>query len=158
MSGWWRGSRRRRGGSGGRGWGGVDIGELIQHYGIARHVIELGKVDNQQLQALYQHAHALLMPSLYEGFGLPIIESMAFGVPVVSSNISSMPEVVGDGGLLVDPLSIEQISTAIVSIAADRQLHAELCVKAKAQAKRFSWDKAAQSTLLEIERVLESAL
>lgn len=131
---------------GGQGWGGINIDDLAREYGIENNVEVLGHVDSEQLKSLYQWAYALLMPSLYEGFGLPILESMGFGVPVISANVSSMPEVVGEGGLLVDPLSIEQISDAIQLIDSDHDLYDKLAGLARDQAQQFSWDTTAALT------------
>ncbi|WP_101758413.1 glycosyltransferase family 1 protein [Oceanicoccus sp. KOV_DT_Chl] len=140
---------------GGSGWGGVDIADLVIEYGIDANVIVLGKVENEQLRSLYQNAYVLLMPSLYEGFGLPIIEAMSFGVPVVSSNVSSMPEVVGEGGLLVDPYSIDELVDAICLIDSDKDRYAQLSASAKSHAAHFSWDSTAAATLSAIEQLLE---
>ena len=138
---------------GGRGWGGINIEDLAREYGIEANVELMGRVDSQQLHELYQQAYALLMPSLYEGFGLPLLESMSFGVPVISSSVSSMPEVVGEGGLLVDPYSIESISDALLLMASGSELYERLSRRAIAQARQFCWDSTAASTLSVIESV-----
>ena len=138
---------------GGRGWGGINIDDLAREYGIEANVELMGHVDSRQLEMLYQQAYALLMPSLYEGFGLPLLESMSFGVPVISSSVSSMPEVVGEGGLLVDPCSVEAISDALLLLASDRELYDSLSKRAIAQAKQFCWDNTAASTRSVIEAV-----
>ncbi|MEH6557754.1 MAG: glycosyltransferase family 1 protein [Oceanicoccus sp.] len=136
---------------GGSGWGGVNVKDLAQEHGIEKNIEVLGRVNNDQLEQLYQQAYALLMPSLYEGFGLPLLESMGFGVPVISSNASSMPEVVGAGGLLVDPLSVDEIANALLLITSDKHLYDDLTKSAKKQAGRYSWDAAAASTLAIID-------
>jgi glycosyltransferase involved in cell wall biosynthesis len=138
---------------GGKGWGGVDIKDLVAEYNIEHNVTVLGRVDNDQLTELYANAYVLLMPSIYEGFGLPLLESMIFGVPVVSSNVSSMPEVVGEGGLLVDPCSVDAIACAMREITSDKDMYDLLSVNAKQQALQFSWDRAARETLTVIEQV-----
>ncbi len=138
---------------GGGGWGGIDIKELVQQYGLENHVQVLGRVDNQQLAQLYQQAYALVMPSLYEGFGLPLLEAMSFGVPVISSSVSSMPEVVGDGGILVDPMDVNEIADALLRIASDQLLYSELVTKANKQSSLFSWDIASAATLAVINDV-----
>lgn len=143
---------------GGSGWGGINIEDLAQEYGIADNVEVLGRVDNEQLKALYQQAYALLMPSLYEGFGLPLLESMSFGVPVISADVSSMPEVVGEGGILVNPYSIGEISQALLQITTDKHLYNELAKQAVDQANRFSWDISADKTLAAIESLQSSTL
>ena len=93
------------------------------------------------------------MPSLYEGFGLPIVESMSFGKPVITSDVSSMPEVAGSAALLVDPLNVFDISEKMYALLNDRDLHRRLSEHASKQAEAFSWDRAAMETL----NVLEAA-
>ncbi len=137
---------------GGQGWGG-DIRQLIKDLKLEGRVSVLGRLSDKELCQWYAHADIFLMPSLYEGFGLPLIEAMSFGVPVITSNISSMPEVAGDGGILVDPLSVDDIKAAIHKLCSDADLRNVLSVKAKARAEQFSWEKTAEQTLA----VLESA-
>jgi glycosyltransferase involved in cell wall biosynthesis len=84
------------------------------------------------------------MPSIYEGFGLPIIEANAFGTPTLTSNCSSLPEVAGDASILVDPLSIESITKGLLKLISDKELRMELAENAKKNAARFSWDRAAE--------------
>ena len=81
----------------------------------------------------------MIFPSLYEGFALPVIEAMACGTPVVTSNVTAMPETAGDAGLLVDPSSVQQIADAIQRIVSDTSLHARLQKKGLARAVQFSW-------------------
>ncbi|MEJ2457555.1 MAG: glycosyltransferase [Novosphingobium sp.] len=99
------------------------------------------------LRELYGGASALLMPSLCEGFGLPLLEAMSCGVPVLTSNSSSMPEVVGDAGVLVDPLDVAEIAQGIRQLAEDSELRASLGANARRRSQAFSWDKAARETL-----------
>jgi glycosyltransferase involved in cell wall biosynthesis len=94
---------------------------------------------------LYQISKLYVYPSLYEGFGFTPLEAMACGLPVVSSNRSSLPEVVGSGGLIVDPTA-GRLAAAIVSLLNDEQLHRDLSQRALAQAARFSWAKTAELT------------
>jgi len=89
----------------------------------------------------------LVYPSLFEGFGLPLLESLQCGTPVITSNTSSLPEVAGDAGLLVDPTSVESITGAIEKFLTDKELEQQLRGKAAAQAKKFSWKTAAKETL-----------
>lgn len=98
-------------------------------------------VKDEDLPALHSGATMLLHPALYEGFGLSIVQAMACGTPVLAGNNSSMPEVVGSGGLLVDSTSVENISSTMEKILTDQKLHDELATKAIAQAQKFSWDK-----------------
>jgi glycosyltransferase involved in cell wall biosynthesis len=95
------------------------------------------------LPALYQLADLFVYPSLYEGFGLPPLEAMACGVPVISSNAASLPEVVGDAGLLVDPTDTGSLSRALRAVVEQPRLRQQLGRQALARAKQFSWQKAA---------------
>jgi len=132
---------------GGKGWGGVDVGKLASEYNIEDKVIVLGYVDDQVLKLLYRSALFLLMPSLYEGFGLPLVEALSVGTPVVTSNCSSMPEVVGDAAILVDPYSVDSIKTGIQTMLSNPTLRVKLSEIGLKQSALFSWDKAADLTL-----------
>jgi len=140
--------------AGGRGWGGVDIHALIRETGLDGQVVATGYVEDQQLATLYAHARFLAMPSLYEGFGLPLVEAMGFGVPVLTSNVASMPDVAGDAGLLVNPLDEHAIAAGLSSLLTDADHRERLAARAKANAGRFSWRKAAR----EIWAVMEEAV
>jgi glycosyltransferase involved in cell wall biosynthesis len=111
-----------------------------------------GYVSDERLPALYSGALAVVYPSLYEGFGLPPLEAMACGAPVVTSNTTSIPEVTGDAAVLVNPHDPEQIGAAIVRVARDSTLRAELSRRGLSRASNFSWDTSARTTL----RVLEA--
>ena len=106
-----------------------------------------GFVDEADKPALYRDAVAFIFPSRYEGFGLPPLEALACGVPVVGSNTSSLPEVVGNAGVLLPPDDAEGIAEALIRLATDDGFHAELSRQALAQAARFSWERAARETL-----------
>ncbi len=102
-----------------------------------------GFADDADLPALYSEALITAMPSLYEGFGLPLLESMACGTPVLTSNISSLPEVVGDAGILIDPNDQDAITAALERLITDSALHAECSRRGLEQIKTFTWDSAA---------------
>jgi glycosyltransferase involved in cell wall biosynthesis len=133
--------------AGGGGWGGEDLPQLIQSLGLQQRVVLCGYVSDAELQGLYAGARCLLMPSLYEGFGLPIIEAMSHGVPVIASSTSSLPEVAGDAGLLVNPYQEVDIAAAIRRLVTEETLHTELSAKALQRSESFSWQRAARETL-----------
>lgn len=113
-----------------------------------------GFVDNETLQGYIANAQALVFPSLYEGFGLPPLEAMACGCPVIVSNVASLPEVCGDAALYVDPYSPEDIAEKIKLLLSDDKLREELRRKGLERATMFSWEKCAQETIKVIEEVL----
>lgn len=119
---------------------------LIQELGLERHVVFAGTIPDELLPAYYRGALALIFPSLYEGFGLPTLEAMACGIPVVTSSVTSLPEVVGDAAVLVDPYDVESIAWGIQRVVEDSFLREELRRKGLERAKQFSWDKTAELT------------
>jgi len=121
--------------------------EIIHDLGLASDVIFTGFVEIEQLPFYYSYAECFVIPSLYEGFGFPPLEAMACGCPVVTSNATSLPEVVGDAGLKVEPLDTNALAEAISSILTDDALRKELVAKGLQQASHFSWFKTAQETL-----------
>jgi glycosyltransferase involved in cell wall biosynthesis len=106
----------------------------------------LGWVDDADLPALYAGAHCFVYPSLYEGFGLPPLEAMACGTPVVAANAGSLPEVVGDAAVLVEPKDIDSIARGLVSAVEDEGLRARLREAGFTRAEQFSWDRTAEAT------------
>lgn len=131
----------------------TNIREIIGSLGLRDKVHILGYVDNIELQWLYQNCFCLVYPSLFEGFGLPILEAMTFGKPVISSNVSSIPEVIGKGGLLINPLMEEEILEAMLFISTNENYRDELTQKAIAQAANFSWEKTAHKMIAIYEYV-----
>jgi glycosyltransferase involved in cell wall biosynthesis len=127
--------------------------EQVRGLGLEGDVVFPGYVPEEDLPALYCLARLLVLPSVYEGFGLPLLEAMACGTPVVASRVSSMPEVVGEAGLLVDPQSHEDIARALERLCRDDGLHARLGRLGLAQAAKFGWRQVARQTL----RVYEEA-
>lgn len=140
------------------------IGDEISKYGSLRRSVEaagvrqevrfFGFVPEHTLAALYRLASAFAFPSLYEGFGLPPLEAMACGTPVVTSRISSIPEVVGDAAVLVDPLSVEEIADGLITVLGDEALRAQLISRGKARVQCFSWERSAQAIQSAYMRVL----
>ncbi len=112
-----------------------------------------GFIPDADLPAAYAGAQALVMPSLYEGFGLPVLEAMACGTPVACSESSSLPEIAGDAALLFDPRDVDAIVTALRRIVTDADLASALRARGQAQAARFSWARAAQETLALYQRL-----
>lgn len=106
----------------------------------------LGYVTAAELDQLYRRARIFAFPSLDEGFGMPVLEAMAHGIPVVTSNRSSLPEVAGDAALLVNPLSTEEIGSALLRLASDEQLRSRLERAGAARAAEFTWERAVQGT------------
>jgi glycosyltransferase involved in cell wall biosynthesis len=111
-----------------------------------------GYVDDADKGALYAKSVALVFPTLYEGFGFPVVESMYVGTPVIASNTSSLPELVGDAGILVDPLDINAIAVAMNKLDSDSALCDDLRARGYQQAQRFTWENAARHTLAALEQ------
>lgn len=130
-----------------------DYEGYIEQLELTEHVRWIGFVDEADKPAVYRRASAFVFPSRYEGFGLPPLEAMACGVPVVASNSSSLPEVIGDAGFALDPDDARQIAGSIIATVIQDELAAELREKGLAQAARFSWEETATETLLVYDRV-----
>ncbi len=137
-----------------QGWGRVALREWLVKLRLTDHVRLLGFVPDERLFAFYSRAVALIYPSLQEGFGFPPLEAMASGCPVVVSNTSSLPEVVGEAGLLVDPQDSAQIAAALRRILTDETLAGHLRQAGLAQARQFSWDRCARETVAVYRQVL----
>ena len=116
-------------------------------------VMNIGHVPDADMPALYSGAVASVFPSLYEGFGLPPLESMACGAPVVASGVTAIPEVVGDAALLVDPYDVGAIASGLSRLLKDPALHALLRQRGLARAREFSWDVTARKTLASLDSV-----
>jgi glycosyltransferase involved in cell wall biosynthesis len=116
-----------------------DLTDCIHRFHVTQRVDFAGTVPESKLPSLYRNSDALIFPSLYEGFGLPILEAMGCGTPVVTANVSAMPEVAGGAALLVDPTSVEQIAGAMEQIVRDTTLRQELRRRGLTRAAEFSW-------------------
>jgi len=128
--------------------GGEPAREIAARAGVAAgRIVFTGFLSDAELSALMGHSACFVFPSLYEGFGLPVLEAMAAGVPVVSSNAASLPEVVGDAGLLVDPRSPAAIAEAIREVLLDESLRTNLRQRGRLRAEEFSWERSAAKTL-----------
>ena len=122
--------------------GGADSGRI--HF--------TGYVSDRELASIYQCSVAFIMPSLYEGFGLPVLEAMSRGIPVASSNAGALPEVCGDAAVMFDPLDVDAMTDAINRVVGDQDLRRRLAEAGKARAAAFSWEKTATLTLQVYER------
>lgn len=118
----------------------------------AAHVLFTGYLEHETLNSLYQGSTAFLYPSLYEGFGIPILEAMGSGAPVITSSTSSMPEIAGAAALLVDPLKTAEIRDAMLRIAEDENFRQTLIAKGLERIRLFSWEK----TVRELQSVYQS--
>lgn len=124
------------------------IKDTIAKHGIGDNIKMLGPIRSyDSLRKLYSGARALVYPSLFEGFGLPVLESLQCGVPVITSNTSSLPEVMGEAGIIVNPADIEDISKALERILIDQELYGNVKNLCLSQSRKFSWPKAASETL-----------
>ncbi len=121
--------------------------DFIEKFDLAAHVKLVGNISSERLNELYNLADVLLFPSYLEGFGMPPLEAMAAGCPVICSNAASLPEVVGDGALMHDPDDVQAFADSIVRIVSDPATKQLLVEKGKENAARYSWNKAAQQTL-----------
>ena len=119
----------------------------VQKLGISSNVTFLGFVSEDELIALYNNAQVMLYPSLYEGFGIPVLEAMACGTPVIGSTSASIPEIAGNAALLIDPTNLEELYTSLYEISTNKKLRDDLTKKGFIQANKFSWSKLASETL-----------
>ena len=133
--------------AGGQGWKNKNIYQLIKSSKYSQDIILTGYVSNQEKVALYNLAEVLVYPSFYEGFGFPPLEAMACNLPVICSFAASLPEVVGQGAILIDPYNARQISQALKMIIFDQELRNNLTAKAKIELEKFNWEKVAREYL-----------
>lgn len=129
--------------------------DLSQELGIADKLIHFGNVsDDEKLSVIYNSADVFVFPSSYEGFGIPPLEAMACGVPVISSGKTSLKEVVGDAAIIVEPDDISSISEKILEVLTSKKLQTKLSLKGLERAKKFGWDRCAKETLKVYEELL----
>ncbi len=141
--------------AGGKGWLYEETMQLVEELKLTKKVRFLGRVTDLELVTLYSMADVFAFPSFAEGFGVPPLEAMACGVPVITSNTSSLPEVVGNAGLLVDPHNTGELSTAIMRILGDKQLQEDLRQKGYERVKHFTWQEAARKMLTVYQKLFE---
>jgi len=139
--------------AGSSGWLDEEIYKLPEKLSISKYVRFLGYVTDEDLPALYSGAVGLVFPSLYEGFGLPILEAFACGCPVLTSKIGAMAEVAGDAALLVDPYNKDEIAAGLKKLVSDRNFREDLIKKGSERVKEFSWEKVAKETIKVFEKV-----
>ncbi len=132
-----------------------NLREVIKKYRAEERVVFCTHIEEKLLPAYYRGAIGLLFPSLYEGFGLPIVEAMACGTPVITSNITSMPEVAGEAALLVDPHDCDDIRMAIERVFWDKDLCESLVVKGMRRAKDFSWEETASQVMMVLRMAIQ---
>lgn len=137
-----------------RGWLYEDFFQRIEELGLKDVVHFPGYVLDADLPAIYSAADVLVMPSVYEGFGLPVLEAMACGTPVASSSASSLPEVGGDAARYFDPMNVDEMVETLRRVLSDEELREGMSATGLKQAKKFSWERAACETMAVYERVL----
>jgi glycosyltransferase involved in cell wall biosynthesis len=136
-------------------WQSTDIAEVLNKMKFRNDVVFLGYTDAIELPKITASAFALTYVSLFEGFGIPILEAMYCDVPSISSNSSSMPEVVGDAGLLADPYSVDSIAEQMLKLWTEKGLREQLIEKGKTQRQKYSWDLTAEKMWVSMEKVLK---
>ncbi len=132
---------------GARGWKHSEIDKTVEREGLSNDVMLAGYVPEEELVEWYRAADLFVYPSLYEGFGLPPLEAMASGTPVITSNVASLPEVVGDAALMVRPEDEDAMTEAIIRVAQDSSIRADMIARGLKQASKFSWERAARETI-----------
>ncbi|MDZ7373702.1 MAG: glycosyltransferase family 4 protein [candidate division KSB1 bacterium] len=129
--------------------------QFVEELGLRQRVFLLGSVDNPLLRALYRQALCLVLPSLLEGFGYPVAEALRFGLPAICSDRGSLPEILGDAGLLVDPMSTQSLTAAMVRLAKDPSLRQGLSERAQRRSQLFSGERSARAVLEVYRQVAE---
>jgi glycosyltransferase involved in cell wall biosynthesis len=143
--------------AGKRGWLSEELYTTVQRQGIGERVHFPGYIPEEDAPGLLRGAIFFAFPSLFEGFGLPVLEAQQMGVPVMCSNNSALPEVAGDAAILVDPTDVDAIADAMLRLSQDEALRQQLIARGYENVKRFSWEKAAQETLAVLEKAKKPA-
>jgi glycosyltransferase involved in cell wall biosynthesis len=141
--------------AGGSGWGCPPAAQQVREKGLGKDVLVLDYVNDDDLASLYAGAEALVYPSLYEGFGIPLVEAMARGTPVIASNAPAIPEVVGDAAFLCDPHDPEGIAGALMRIRDDRALRESMVARGLERATLFTRERTARETLTLYRKLLK---
>ena len=124
-----------------------DIRETARTFGVEDRIVCAGQLSPADLRLLYSHADVFVFPSIYEGFGMPVLEAIACGAPVITSSTTALPEVGGDAAVLINPESVEELADAIVHVLEQPDLRDRLRVKGLQRAKQFTWERAARQTV-----------
>ena len=143
--------------AGGSGWRNEELHQELRALEETGDVIRTGYITEEEKNTLYSHAAAFVFPSLYEGFGMPPLEAMHFGCPVVCANAASLPEVVGDAAELVDPMEVDSIAEGMLRVLADEPYRTKLVQRGYVQAKKFNWDDSAKKLMQICREVLEES-
>ena len=133
--------------AGKRGWLSQEYQQIIKDLGLAKDVVFTGYVVGDELVPLFHGAEFFVMPSLYEGFGMTVLEAFATQTPAIISKVASLPELAGDASYFINPLNTEELAEAITLFAGDESLRGQYCAKGLEQAKKYNWDKTALETL-----------
>jgi glycosyltransferase involved in cell wall biosynthesis len=133
---------------------GKNLSRIVRDWKLEANVIFAGSCGDEDLSALYRGAIALVFPSLYEGFGLPPVEAMACGSPVLTSKVCSLPEIVGDAGILIDPVDVDAIADGIRRLVQDSEIRESLRRKGLARARQFTWQRTGEKTRAALETAL----
>jgi len=142
---------------GGKGWKTNNIEEALKSVAAYRqNIIMPGFIPDEDLAAIYSSAKVFVYLSLLEGFGLPPLEAMQCGTPVISSNTSSLPEVIGDGGIMLEPMDIQGVCNEVARLYSDPEFHAKISGKALERSKLFSWERCVDQTIAAYETALKS--
>jgi len=123
------------------------LGPLLEDHNLRDAVVFTGYVPDEALPSLYAHAEAFVFPSVYEGFGIPVLEAFLYGAPVVCSNAAALPEIAGDAACYFDPMAVEEITATISCLLQDEALRRSLVKKGKARLAQFTWEETARKTL-----------
>ncbi len=138
-----------------KGWLYEEIVSAPKKYGVEKNVIFLEFVTDDELSALYSNAVCFVLPSLYEGFGLPVLEAMKYGCPVITSTVSSLPEAGGDAALYVDPENVADIVEKMKLLLENKNMRDDMIKKGYRHIRKFSWEKTAKKTLKVLQEIVE---
>jgi len=136
------------------GWKYEKIFETIRSLKLENEVRLMGRLPDSELPYIYNGAELFVYPSLYEGFGLPPLEAMACGTPVITSNSSSLPEVVGDAGITIDPYNVNMLASTMKDVITNKELQDQMIKRGKDKAKTFTWESTARKTLSVYEEIM----